>query len=264
MNSDYMMVAKAISYFQHNTVKPSGFSKVAAEIGLEPEQFRQILQRWSGVTSTQFFHYLTIDTAKQRLIQPCIDNQPITFEAMTPRQYKNTGMNLSIKHGVCSSPFGYAFIATTERGICQLSFSRDQNTADCMRRLRKKWPSAELTGNTGDINSLAEMIFNNSDNRHADLSLIVLGSEFQIKVWRALLHIPSGKLFSYRQIARIIGHPTSSRAVANAIGANPVAYLIPCHRVIRSSGALGGYGGGIERKQAMLVREFAEQDRCRS
>lgn len=274
--SDYERIAKAICFLQQNALNQPGLEDIAAAVGLSPFHFQRLFRRWAGISPKRFLQYLTVDHAKQLLanssvletsIEVGLSSQSrlydhfITLEAMTPGEYKRAGMSVDIDYGVCSSPFGHAFIAATERGVCQLSFIDNQQIDEHLKLLKKKWPNAVLKEHKERIGQLAQAIFNHSPNTRADLSLMVQGSNFQIKVWESLLRIPPGKLFSYGQVAAAIGHPSSSRAVANAIGANPIAYLIPCHRVIRNTGVLGGYRWGIERKQIMQAWEAAEQDR---
>lgn len=276
MSSDYERIAKAISFLQQNALNQPSLDDIAAAVELSPFHFQRLFRRWAGITPKRFLQYLTVDHAKQLLasssvletsIEVGLSSQSrlydhfIALEAMTPGEYKRAGMRVDIDYGISSSPFGNAFIAATERGVCQLSFIDNQQSNEHLERLKKKWPNATLTENSTRIATLAETIFNNPSNSNADFSLMVQGSNFQIKVWESLLRIPPGKLFSYGQVAAAIGHPSSSRAVANAIGANPIAYLIPCHRVIRNTGVLGGYRWGVERKQIIQAWEAAEQDR---
>ncbi len=276
MSSDYERIAKAIGFLQQNAANQPSLDDIAAAVGLSPFHFQRLFRRWAGITPKRFLQYLTVDHAKQLLasssvletsIEVGLSSQSrlydhfIALEAMTPGEYKRAGMSVDIDYGISSSPFGNAFIAATERGVCQLSFIDSHQSGEHLERLKKKWPNAALTENSTRMATLAETIFNNPSNTNADFSLMVQGSNFQIKVWESLLRIPPGKLYSYGQVAAAIGHPSSSRAVANAIGANPIAYLIPCHRVIRNTGVLGGYRWGLERKQIMQAWEAAEQDR---
>ena len=279
MSSDYERIAKAIRFLHQNARNQPSLDEVASELGLSPYHFQRLFRRWAGITPTRFLQYLTLAHAKQLLANSSVPetamyvglsgqsrlyNHFVALEATTPGEFKRAGQGLEIYYGISSSPFGKAFIAATERGVCCLSFIDEQNPADNVDALSKKWPKADLRGNSDRIETLGGTIFNTPPHASADLALMVQGSHFQIKVWEFLLGISPGRLCSYGQVADAIGHPSASRAVANAIGANPIAYLIPCHRVIRGTGVLGGYRWGIERKQAMLAWESAAQDRDES
>ncbi|MEE9412160.1 MAG: methylated-DNA--[protein]-cysteine S-methyltransferase [Methylococcales bacterium] len=276
MSSDYERIAKAISFLHQNALKQPSLSDVALAVGLSPYHFQRLFRRWAGITPKRFLQYLTVDHAKQLLAnssvletsyeiglssQSRLYDHFVALEAMTPGEYKRAGQGTDIHYGMTPGPFGNAFIAATERGVCQLSFVDEHNRGESLDRLKKNWSNANLIENPDRIETIGASIFNIQPHVNNELVLMVQGSNFQIKVWEFLLRIAPGRLCSYGQVAEAIGHPLASRAVANAIGANPVAYLIPCHRVIRATGLLGGYHWGIERKQAMLVREFAKQDR---
>ncbi len=276
MSSDYERIAKAICFLNENALSQPSLNDVALAVGLSPYHFQRLFRRWAGITPKRFLQYLTVDHAKQLLVnsnvletslevglssQSRLYDHFVTLEAMTPGDYKRAGQGIDIHFGMTPSPFGNAFIAATERGICQLSFIDESNPEESIERLKKKWSNANLIENSERIETLGAAIFNSLSDANNDLVLMVQGSNFQIKVWEFLLHIAPGRLCSYGQVAEAIGYPLASRAVANAIGANPVAYLIPCHRVIRATGLLGGYHWGHERKQAMLAWEFAEYDR---
>jgi AraC family transcriptional regulator of adaptative response/methylated-DNA-[protein]-cysteine methyltransferase len=275
LNSDYQRIAKAISFLQRNAMNQPSLDDVASAVGLSPYHFQRLFRRWAGITPKRFLQFLTVDHAKRLLVNSSILETSmdvglsspsrlydhfIALEAMTPGEYKLAAQGLEIYYGMYPSPFGNAFIAATESGVCQLSFIDDQNPKETLNTLTKKWPKAELVKRPDRIDSLGTEIFNTETDSKANFVLTVQGSNFQIKVWEFLLTISPGSLCSYGQVAAAIGRPSASRAVANAIGANPIAYLIPCHRVIRSTGVLGGYRWGIERKQALLAWESAEKD----
>ncbi len=279
MSSDYERIAKAIDFLHQNALNQPSLDDVASAVGLSPFHFQRLFRRWAGITPKRFLQYLTVDHAKQLLAESSVLETAIevglssqsrlydhfvALEAMTPGEYKRMGQGLEIHYGISPSPFGNAFIAATERGVCHLSFIDKQNPGENMDLLRKKWPDASFKEDSDRINTLSAAIFNTPPNTTTDLVLMVQGSNFQIKVWEFLLCISPGRRYSYGQIAEAIGKPSASRAVANAIGANQIAYLIPCHRVIRNTGVLGGYRWGIERKQAMLAWESAEQDQGKS
>jgi AraC family transcriptional regulator of adaptative response/methylated-DNA-[protein]-cysteine methyltransferase len=165
---------------------------------------------------------------------------------------------MTIEYGIRPSTFGLAFIAATERGICQLSFTDENNYPDLLKSLQIAWPKADIQENKSRIKSLNNKIFHTHNPSNEKFHLFVQGSNFQVKVWESLLRIPSGMAFSYQQVANSIDAPNASRAVANAIAKNPIGYLIPCHRVIRNTGVIGGYRWGCERKQAIIAWEAAK------
>lgn len=275
MNSDYERIAKSICFIHQHALQQPSLDDIASAIGLSPYHFQRLFRRWAGITPKRFLQYLTVDHAKQLLAdssileaaigvglsgQSRLYDHFISLEAVTPGEYKRMGQGLEIHYGISPSPFGDAFIAATDRGVCRLSFTDNQNPTNNLDTLRKNWPKADLKENLDRIQTLGRAIFSTSLKTNTNITLMVRGSNFQIKVWEFLLCISTGRLLSYGQVAAAIDHPSASRAVANAIGANPIAFLIPCHRVIRSTGVLGGYRWGIERKQAMQAWESATKD----
>lgn len=179
----------------------------------------------------------------------------VQLEAVTPGEFKQQGRNLHIDYGVHVTPFGALFVAMTQRGICRASFVDFSSLEQELATLRKDWPLASIEPNEAKTAVVVNRLFQPQPESSAPLSVQVSGTNFQVAVWRALLKIPCGSLMSYSQLANTLGCPTASRAVANAIGANPVAFLIPCHRVIRQSGALGGYRWGVTKKQLIQTWE---------
>jgi AraC family transcriptional regulator of adaptative response/methylated-DNA-[protein]-cysteine methyltransferase len=176
----------------------------------------------------------------------------IRLEAMTPNQYRQQGVGLTIRYGESESPFGSVFVATTGRGICALSFIDHDSVDAALVRLGRRWPGAELVPDSGQARKLAQHAFAaGMQDLSGPLSLAVIGTNLQVAVWRALLDIPPATLVSYGDLAQAVGRPAAVRAVASAVGANPCAFVIPCHRVIRGSGAIGGYRWGLTRKHAM-------------
>ena len=229
-------------FFHQNTVNQPSLDDVAAAVGLSPYHFQRLFRRWAGITPKRFLQYLTVDHAKQLLdnssvlettmevglsSQSRLYDHFVTLEAMTPGEYKRAGMSVEIYYGIGSTPFGNAFIAATERGICQLSFIDQQNFDDALNTLRKKWPKAELQENSDRAATLAKAIFNHPPKTTADFSLLVQGSNFQIKVWESLLRIPSGILNSYGQVAASIGHPF-------VISCRSQRYWCKSHRLLNS------------------------------
>ena len=272
MNTDYERIERAIVYIQENVENQPNLEAVAEHIGLSPYHFQRLFQRWAGVTPKRFLEFLTVKQAKTmlQLSMSVMDtslesglsgpgrlhDQFVSIEAVSPGEYKSKGMMLEISYAFHDSPFGQVLLATTERGILALSFVDDKNRQSELNRLKEEWSNARFIEEKIKSKRLILHLFNNSDSDQQKLLLSIRGTNFQVKVWNALLNIPEGSVVSYQTIANRISKPTAVRAVASAIGANPVAYLIPCHRVLRSSGELGGYRWGTNRKRAMLGREL--------
>jgi AraC family transcriptional regulator, regulatory protein of adaptative response / methylated-DNA-[protein]-cysteine methyltransferase len=274
--TDYERVAEAIRFIEGQVTAQPSLAEIADHIHLSPYHFQRLFSRWAGISPKRFLQALTVEYAKQLL-----DTSPsllevsgqlglssasrlhehfIQLEAVTPGEYRRRGAGMDIRYGVAETPFGLAFIATSDRGICQLGFLENSDCADELERLEKSWHEARLIENDADIRRLAKSIFSHEGGTNRPLSLLVSGTNFQINVWRALLNIPEGKLVSYAQVADVIGRSDAVRAVGNAVGANPVAFLIPCHRVIHSSGKLDGYRWGGTRKRALVAWESADPD----
>jgi AraC family transcriptional regulator, regulatory protein of adaptative response / methylated-DNA-[protein]-cysteine methyltransferase len=240
-------------------------SSVAHHIGLSESHFQRLFTQWAGISPKRFLQCLTVEYAKSKIRQTksLLDltsevglSSPgrlhdlfVTLEAMSPGEFKSGGTGLKIDYGIHHTPFGRSLIATTNRGICHLSFLDAELSAEQL--LRQSWVNAELSLNLERTQALYEAIFHSGSDR-SPLTLLVKGTNFQIQVWRALLQVPFGGIATYQTIANLIDRPTATRAVGTAIGSNPIGYLIPCHRVIRESGALGGYRWGLERKTAIL------------
>ena len=272
-NRHYEKIEKAIRYINENLKTQPDLEEIAAAVNLSPFHFQRLFRLWAGITPKRFLQFLTLSHAKQLLkdssifdvsleiglsSQSRLHDHFVTLEAVTPGQFKNKGEDMTIEYGISQSPFGLAFIAATERGICQLTFTNKDNYSDLLESLRYAWPKADIQENKLRIKSLSKKIFHTHNPSNEKFHLFVQGSNFQVKVWESLLQIPSGMAFSYKQVANSIAAPTASRAVANAIAKNPIAYLIPCHRVIRNTGFIGGYRWGGERKQAIIAWEAAK------
>ncbi len=272
---DYARVARAIEYLRHHAAEQPDLAAVAQHIHLSEHHFQRLFTRWAGVSPKRFLQYLTVEHAKIRLTQTrnILDltagvglSSPgrlhdlfVSLEAMSPGEIRAGGAGLTIRFGIHESPFGRCLIAASPRGICGLHFVEDEAVA--LATLRRDWPQAELVSDAPGTAPLARRIFDPlSAQRVKPLALLVRGTNFQIQVWRALLKVPFGTITSYRELAAEIGRPAAARAVGNAIGANPIAYLIPCHRVIRESGAFGGYRWDRNRKAAILGWEAALSD----
>jgi AraC family transcriptional regulator of adaptative response/methylated-DNA-[protein]-cysteine methyltransferase len=269
---DYERIARAISYLRRHATEQPDLAAAAQHVNLSEHHFQRLFTRWAGVSPKRFVQYLTVEHAKSRLAGSGsvldlagavglsgpgrLHDLFVTLEGMSPGEYRAGGAGLAIRYGVHESPFGPALVAVTARGICGLHFVDDNG--DGSGKLRRVWPEAELRQDAAGTAPVADRIFRPlSSNAGRPLALLVKGSNFQLQVWRALLELPLGSITSYGLIAARIGAPGSARAVGGAVGANPIAWLIPCHRVIRESGALGGYRWGTDRKAAMLGWEAA-------
>ncbi|MEQ1661762.1 MAG: methylated-DNA--[protein]-cysteine S-methyltransferase [Thiobacillus sp.] len=261
---DYARITEAIAYLHVHRREQPDLAALAQHLHLGEAHLQRLFTRWAGISPKRFLQSLMLDYARARLdatrdvLSLSLDaglSGPgrlhdlfVTLEAMSPGEAKSGGRGLTISYGVHPTPFGEALIARTERGICKLHFLADDD--DPASLLHADWPHATLRKDAAATGSLIATIFNAAPPT-APLALWVKGSNFQFQVWRALLAIPPGGLTTYRTLAEGIGHPRAARAVGNAVAANPLAYLIPCHRVIRESGAPGGYRWGLTRKSAI-------------
>ncbi|MBL1141701.1 MAG: methylated-DNA--[protein]-cysteine S-methyltransferase [Proteobacteria bacterium] len=270
--SDYERIAEAINYITSHVNKQPSLDDVAKQLNLSPYHFQRLFTRWAGVSPKRFLQTLTVRRAKVLLKESMslletsnelglsstarLHDHFVKLEAITPGEYKSDGAGLKINYGVHETPFGYAFIAVTDRGVCQLSFIDDNNDSRLIVELEKKWSAATMRESKKITKPVINSIF--SKDKKQPLSVYIQGTNFQINVWKALLEIPQGKLTTYGQLAKLIDNPKASRAVGSAVGANPVAFLIPCHRVIRASGVIGEYRWGSIRKRSMLCYETLE------
>lgn len=275
--SDYNRIEKAMTYMSEHTSRQPTLEEVAAHVHLSPFHFQRVFCRWAGTTPKRFLQALTLERGKKMLKeeQSLMDvshaiglsggarlhDHFVTLEAVTPGEYRNNGEGVAIQYGFHDTPLGKMFAAVTRRGVCRMEFL-DYGAADeVLTELRKTWPKGELIQNESATSYVIDALFSEQAGwGHGPLSLNVVGTNFQVAVWRALLRIPPGRLASYSQIARALGYPKASRAVGNAIGANPVALLIPCHRVIQQSGAMGGYRWGAPKKQMVQMWECLREE----
>lgn len=241
-------------------------------MNLSPFHFQQLFTDWAGVNSKEFLRYISVQHAKQVLDYSQFPLAETVFksrlsgrgklhdlfvkiERMTPEEYKNNGEKLSINYSFSESLFGNVLVASTHKGICYLSFADDEQLA--ISALEKRFPKAVFIQHTDDIQQNALQVFTQDWSNINTIILHLKGTDFQLKVWEALLKIPMGNLTTYGTIAALIQKPKAARAVGTAIGSNPVAFLIPCHRVIQSSGVIGGYMWGTTRKTALIGWEAA-------
>jgi AraC family transcriptional regulator of adaptative response/methylated-DNA-[protein]-cysteine methyltransferase len=270
---DYARVERALRFLNAHQLRRPSLEEIAAHVHLSPFHFERLFQRWAGTSPKRFLQYLTKEHAKALLrdSKSLLDvagesglssagrlhDLFVSCEAVTPGEYKLHGKGVTIRYGFHPTPFGECLLAMTERGICFLEFVKASRQA-ALRELRDEWNGAKLQEGERETASICRQIFDaTSGSRRAPFHLYLRGTNFQLKVWQALLTIPSGSLTNYGDLAARISAPNAQRAVGSALGRNPIAYLIPCHRVIRSLGVLGNYGGGRERKQAMIGWEVA-------
>ena len=268
--TDYQRVENAIDYITKNFKEEPSLEETASAINLSQYHFQRLFSRWVGVSPKKFFQYVKLVYAKEELISkqlPLLDvaydlgfssasrlhDLFVKVEGMTPGQFKNRGHGLKISYSFYETLFGAMIIGSTNIGICHMAFEDDKEVA--IQVLKKKFPNAQFIERRDEMQLNAQRVFRPDWKDLDEIKLHLFGTPFQLKVWEALLKIPTGSLSTYGAIAKEIETPKSSRAVGTAIGNNPVAYLIPCHRVIRSNGHLGGYMWGLNRKQALIAWE---------
>lgn len=273
-SEDYQRIEQAIQFVEtHHKSQPS-LEQMAKSVQLSKFHFNRLFKRWTGVTPIQFMQFLTLAYTKEKLAESSnlldvsldaglsgpgrLHDLFVSFEAMTPGEYKRRGSGLEIQYGFAATPFGECLLAKTSRGICHLGFVQNEDREDSFIQLQNSWPKARFTKKTEQSVAVINRIFSIDPSKEmGPFHLFLKGTNFQVNVWRALLSIPEGKVVCYQDIAAHIGRPTSFRAVAGAIAVNPVGYLIPCHRVITKKGAAHLYRWGSIRKKAILGYEAA-------
>lgn len=271
-STDYERIAGAIQYIQDHFKDQPDLDAIAAAVHLSPFHFQRLFKEWAGVSPKKFTQFISLQYAKDllRKQQSLADvsfetglsgtsrlhDLFITIEGMTPGEYKNGGENLTIRYASYATPFGNCLIASTATGICHISFTG--NSSDETAALKAAFPRAQLIEEPTPLHQDALQLFSGNRNDLHKIKLHLKGTPFQLKVWEALLRIPFGGVGTYASIAKNIDMPRAVRAVGSAVGDNPVAYLIPCHRVIRSTGAFGDYHWGAARKKAILGWEAAK------
>jgi len=270
---DYQRIAKAIEYIQSNFKLQPNLDEVAEKVNLSPAHFQKIFTDWAGTSPKKFLQFISLEHAKNLLKEEKaslfdaaletglsstsrLHDLFVNIEGMSPAEYKNGGKNLRINYNFSESPFGKIITASTEKGICYMAF--EENKENALRDLYHKFPNASFFEKEDELQHNALSIFNKDWSKLNTIKLHLKGTDFQLKVWESLLKIPLGKLSTYGNLANEIGSPKASRAVGTAIGSNPVAFLIPCHRVIQSSGKIGGYMWGSDRKRLIIGWESAK------
>lgn len=270
--NDYQRIERAILYLKDNFKEQPDLDEVARQVHVSPFHFQRMFKDWAGVSPKKFLQYISVEHAKSLLKENNTLSEVsfetglsgtgrlhdlfIAIEGMTPGEYKNGGSQLQINYSFAESPFGNIIVASTAKGVCHLAFADDESTA--LAELRSHFPNAAFKQVVDTIQQNALFIFSQDWKRLDKIKLHLKGTAFQLKVWQALLKVPLGALTSYADIAAATGNDKASRAVGAAVGDNPVAFLIPCHRVIRSTGVIGQYHWGHHRKTAILGWEAAK------
>jgi AraC family transcriptional regulator of adaptative response/methylated-DNA-[protein]-cysteine methyltransferase len=268
-STDFERVTRALDYLELHRGERPALEEVARAAGLSPFHFQRLFRRWAGVSPARLMQYRTAQPAKAALREgPTVLDTAyevglsgtgrlhdllVAVDAVTPGNVRTAGAGLTIRWGHHDTPFGGATVALTDRGICALGFDEEERGAT-VRRLRHDWPAARIVRDQRETARVVDRIFSRA-RPGLPLTLHLRGTNFQLKVWEALLAVPEGVTTAYGDLAATIGKASASRAVGTAVGDNPVAFLVPCHRVLRASGALGGYRWGLGRKQAMLAWE---------
>ena len=272
--NDYARIEKAIEYLTANYRSQPGLKMVAGHVGLSEFHLQRLFRRFAGISPKRFVQYLTADHARALLANQCnvletsgaaglsgagrLHDLMVNLHAATPGEIRAQGTGLDIHYGFHGTPFGDCLLALTERGVCALRFVNASERGAALKALRAEWPRATLKPSPQATRTMARRIFTGDGNQ--PINLHVAGTNFQVKVWEALLRLPPGRVATYETVARAAGRPRAVRAAANAVAHNPVGWLIPCHRVIRKTGLLGGYRWGESRKRAMLAREAAHYE----
>jgi AraC family transcriptional regulator of adaptative response/methylated-DNA-[protein]-cysteine methyltransferase len=274
---DYTRIAQAIGFFRENFKAQPKLDEVAEHVNLSPFHFQRMFKDWAGVTPKQFLQYLSVEHAKEILKHEDanvfntaletglsgggrLHDLFIKVEGMTPGEYRNGGAMLQINYSFADTPFGKVIVASTAKGVCHMAFV-DEGEEKALEQLKANFPNAVYNQLVDRTQQNALFIFTQDWNRLDEIKLHLKGTDFQIKVWETLLKVPAGGLTTYASLAKKAGSENAYRAVGTAVGSNPVAFLIPCHRVIKSTGEIGQYHWGSTRKNAIIGWEAALQER---
>ncbi len=274
-HADYYRIEKAIRFIEQNAGEQPSLDDIAAHLGLSPFHFQRMFTDWAGISPKRFLQCLTIEAAKRLLDESRsvlevsmeaglsgpsrMHDLFVSVDAVTPGEYKSMGSGLVIKYGFQPTPFGMCMAALTERGLCSLAFADENDAGREAEDLKNRWQNAKLIRDDGAVGETVQSIFN--PEKGSSIRLFIKGTNFQIKVWTAVLRLPYGVFTTYGDLAGMIGSPAASRAVGTALGQNRIGYLIPCHRVLRETGAVTGYRWGSARKKAMIAMEACTKDR---
>ncbi len=279
---NYQRIEQAILYLEENFKRQPELDEVAEKVHLSPFHFQRIFTEWAGISPKRFLQFLTVDYLKERLDhtknlneaaeQAGLSSQSrvydlfTTLEAVTPQEYKQHGAGIRIEYGIHETPFGICLIGVTERGICWMSFLHtDEDPKREIELMKQHWNNSTFHQNQELTATFIEKIFAPSKKKNPEkLHAFVKGTNFQLKVWEALLKVPMGEITTYQNIAAAIQSPKAMQAVGSAVGSNHIAYLIPCHRVIRKDGILGEYRWTSARKKSMIGWEMAKSQRSLS
>jgi AraC family transcriptional regulator, regulatory protein of adaptative response / methylated-DNA-[protein]-cysteine methyltransferase len=277
--ADYEVVRRAIGYIRNHWREQPEIEAIADAVSVTPTELHHLFRRWAGLSPKAFLQALTLDRARQLLRDSAsvldasyevglsgpgrLHDLFVTHEAMSPGEWKSGGEGLSISFGFHPSPFGKALIMATDRGLAGVAFADAGDEETALADMRRRWPKAAYVADETRTAGLARRIFDPSRWRQDQpLRVVLIGTDWEVRVWEALLKIPMGRVATYSEIAGKVRTPTAARAVGAAVGKNPVAFVVPCHRVIGKSGDLTGYHWGITRKQAMLGWEAGKVERA--
>lgn len=269
---DYTLIRAAILYLSSNVAEQPSLERLSAHLGLSPTHCQKLFKRWCGLSPKEFVQAVTVERARELLAGRAtvletahevglsgagrLHDLFVTHEAMTPGDFRRRGDGLTISYGFHPSPFGDALLMATERGVCGLAFINEDAGEDrtaALTDMTRRWPAARYVEDTPRTAGHARRIFEPDRWRSDDpVRLVMIGSDFDLKVWEALLRIPMGRSVSYSDIAEHLGKPSAARAVGAAVGRNPISFVVPCHRVMRGDGALAGYHWGLTRKRALI------------
>jgi len=270
VSDDYALVRRAIEFLTNSWIEQPELGRIAAHLGISPAHCQKLFKRWCGLSPKEFVQAITIDRARGLLDESAslldaacdvglsgagrLHDLFVDHEAMTPGDFKRRGAGLDIVYGFHPSPFGSALIMATDRGVCGLAFA-DGGTerSEALEDMAARWPSAKYREDKAVTGAHARQIFEpQSWRRDRPIRLVLIGTDFEVRVWETLLRIPAGRQVTYSDVAAHIGKPSASRAVGSAVGRNPISFVVPCHRVLRKDGGLGGYHWGITRKRAII------------
>lgn len=271
---NYYRIEKAIGYLTDNFKEQPDLDEIARKVYMSPFHFQRIFTDWVGISPKKFVQYLTLNYLRDKISetknmidaaelvglssQSRVHDLFVSIEGVSPQQYKTAGMGLEIFYGYHASPFGLCFIAVAEKGICTLKFIDEEKSRNEFELFSEQWQFATLVHKPDYTQKYISKIFQPQKTNPDKLQLLVQGTDFQIKVWEAILKIPFGAVSSFQQIAQLIGQPEAVRSVGSAVGKNSILYLIPCHRIISGDGTMGNYHFGKVRKQAMIGWEMSK------
>ena len=274
---DYALIRRAIAFLSATWTEQPSLERLAEHLGLSPAHCQKLFRRWCGLSPKEFVQAITIDHARGLLEGSAsvfdtalevglsggsrLHDLFVSHEAMTPGDYKRRGEGLEMVYGFHACPFGEALLIATERGVAGLAFvdeDKGQSRQDALVDMMQRWPKARYVEAPTKTAPHARQIFASERSRDQPVRLVMIGTDFDVRVWETLLKIPMGRAVSYTDIARHIGAPSASRAVGSAVGRNPISFVVPCHRVLRGDGSLGGYHWGLTRKRAMLGWEAGQ------